>query len=65
MKTKKSASEVLAPKNQLKLFGYNDLFSTFDNLFKNKMMPNSTLLSGPKGIGKSTFIYHFANNTLI
>ena len=64
MKTKKSASEVLAPKNQLKLFGYNDLFSTFDNLFKNKMMPNSTLLSGPKGIGKSTFIYHFANYVL-
>ena len=61
MKAQKKINKILEPKNQLKLFGYNNLFSTFDRLFKNKKMPNSVLLSGPKGSGKSTFVYHFAN----
>ena len=34
------------------------------NLYKKNNLPNTNLLSGPKGIGKSTFIYHFANYLL-
>jgi len=36
----------------------------FKNLYEKNNLPNTNLLSGPKGIGKSTFIYHFANYLL-
>ena len=52
------------PINQLQLFGYEDYFNSFKKLFEKDMMPNSILISGQKGIGKSTFIYHFINYLL-
>ena len=56
--------EIVAPKNQLHLFGYEDHFNFFIKLFEKKEMPNSMLLSGPKGLGKSTFSYHIINYLL-
>ena len=53
--------DVLKPKSQLKLYGYEYYFSFFDNLYTKNKLPNSLIVSGQKGIGKSTFIYHFVN----
>ena len=51
----------LNPRKQEKLFGYNDLFNHFIKLFADKKLPNKIIISGPRGIGKSTFSYHFIN----
>ena len=51
----------MKPLNQKKLHGYDDIFLLFMNLLKNNKLPNKIILSGPKGIGKSTFAYHFIN----
>ena len=48
--------ELIEPKNQLSLFGYDAYFESFTKLFEKKEMPNCVLLSGTKGLGKSTFI---------
>ena len=64
MKTTYEDIEIVAPKNQLHLFGYEDYFNYFIKLFEKKEMPNSMLLSGPKGLGKSTFAYHIINYLL-
>tara|TARA_Y100000590_G_C15559260_1_gene954072 strand:+ start:177 stop:1148 length:972 start_codon:yes stop_codon:yes gene_type:complete len=61
MKKIKKDLEILDPKRQLSLFGYNSIFNSFIKLFEQKRLPNTILLSGPKGSGKSTFIYHFVN----
>ena len=52
------------PLNQQKLLGYNSLFVTFTTLLEKKILPNKMIISGPKGIGKSTFAYHFINYIL-
>ena len=49
------------PINQLKLIGYKYYFDSFKNLFEKNSLPNSILLTGPKGSGKATFVYHFVN----
>jgi len=51
----------LNPINQHKLIGYNILFKNFVKLLDKKKLPNKMIISGPKGIGKSTFAYHFIN----
>ena len=56
--------EILTPKSQLNLFGYDKLFSSFIKLYKKNKLPNVMLLSGFKGLGKSTFAYHFINYLL-
>ena len=56
--------EILSPRNQLQLYGYNKYFDLFINLFKKNKLPNTILLSGIKGLGKSTFAYHFINYLL-
>jgi DNA polymerase III subunit delta' len=61
MKNENSDIELLDPKEQLVLYGYDEYFNNFANLFDSKKLPNSLLISGAKGIGKSTFIYHFIN----
>ena len=53
--------EILTPKLQLNLFGYDKLFNSFTALYKRNKLPNVMLLSGSKGLGKSTFAYHFIN----
>ena len=51
----------LKPINQEKLIGYNLLLNDFIKLVNEKKIPNKIMISGPKGIGKSTFAYHFIN----
>lgn len=64
MKMIKDSPEIILPKKQLSLFGYENYFSDFIKLFEKNKMPNSILLSGPKGLGKSTFSYHVINYLL-
>ena len=54
----------LNPKNQLSLYGHHSEFCNFIDLYKNKKLPNKILLSGEKGIGKSTLAYHIINRIL-
>ena len=54
----------LTPINLLSLFGHHIEFSNFIELYKNNKLPNKILLSGEKGIGKSTLAYHLINHIL-
>ena len=45
----------------LKLYGMNIFFDEIMKLYHEKKLPNKILLSGKKGIGKSTFAYHIIN----
>ena len=54
----------LNPANQLYLYGHHLEFFNFIDLYKNKKLPNKILLSGEKGIGKSTLAYHIINHIL-
>ncbi len=54
----------LNPVNQLYLHVHNFEFSNFIRLYKNQKLPNKILLSGEKGIGKSTLAYHIINYIL-
>jgi DNA polymerase-3 subunit delta' len=56
--------EIILPKNQLRLFGYECYFNSFISLFQKNKLPNAILLSGPEGSGKATFAYHFINYLL-
>ena len=56
--------EIILPKNQLQLYGYEYYFNTFIKLYQKRRLPNTILLSGPKGSGKATFAYHFVNYLL-
>ena len=54
----------LSPKKQLNLYGLEKELNEFVQLFENKKLPNKILLSGQKGIGKSTLCYHLINYIL-
>ena len=54
----------LNPTNQLSLYDHNFELTNFINLYKNQKLPNKILLSGEKGIGKSTLAYHIINYVL-
>jgi len=54
----------LDPVNQLSLYGHHSEFSNFIKLYKSEKLPNKILLSGQKGIGKSTLAYHIINHIL-
>ena len=54
----------LNPVNQLSLYGHNFEFSNFIELYKSQKLPNKILLTGEKGIGKSTLAYHIINYIL-
>ena len=54
----------LNPANQLSLYGHRSEFCNFIDLYKSKKLPNKILLSGEKGIGKSTLAYHIINHIL-
>ena len=52
---------IIQPIKHVQLKGYKDLFDTFVSLYKKQKLPNKIILSGRRGIGKSTFAYHFIN----
>ena len=54
----------LKPANQLSLYGHHYEFLNFIELYKSQKLPNKILLSGEKGIGKSTLAYHIINHIL-
>ena len=54
----------LKPVTQLSLYGHHLEFLNFIELYKNQKLPNKILLSGQKGIGKSTLAYHIINYIL-
>ncbi len=54
----------LEPSNQPNLFGLEDHLLELIRLYNNDIYPNKLLLSGQKGIGKSTLAYHFVNFVL-
>ena len=64
MTNKSENLEIVLPKNQLSLYGYENYFASFANLYRKNKLPNTILLSGPKGLGKATFAYHFINYIL-
>ena len=47
-----------------KIYGYDDIFNFLVNLYSKQKLPNKFIISGKKGIGKSTFAYHFINYVL-
>ena len=61
MKKKSTKLNLTEPINQKNLFGYDNYFNLFKDLYKNNKLPNCILLTGQKGIGKATFAYHFIN----
>ena len=54
----------LKPSTQINLFGHKKIFNDLLKLYKNNNLPNKILLSGEKGIGKSTLAYHLINFVL-
>ena len=54
----------LKPENQLSLYGHHVELLNFIELYKSQKLPNKILLSGEKGIGKSTLAYHIVNHIL-
>ncbi len=54
----------LNPSAQTDLFEHKEIFNQLAKLYKNNNLPNKILLSGEKGIGKSTLSYHLINFVL-
>ena len=54
----------LNPSTQINLFEHKEIFNQLYKLSKNDTLPNKILLSGEKGIGKSTLAYHLINLVL-
>tara|TARA_B100001175_G_C19410660_1_gene590946 strand:- start:202 stop:1131 length:930 start_codon:yes stop_codon:yes gene_type:complete len=52
------------PSIQKNLYGHKLLFNNLIDLYKREKLPNKILLSGEKGIGKSTLAYHLINFVL-
>ena len=51
----------MRPYEQKKLFGFEENFKEFVDLYKKNTFPNKIIFSGKKGIGKSTFVFHIVN----
>ena len=54
----------LKPFENTQLYGMNDFFNEITKLYDNKKMPTKILLTGKKGLGKSTLAYHIINYIL-
>lgn len=52
---------IIKPSENTKLYGLSKYFYEISNLYSNHMMPNKILISGKKGLGKSTLAYHLIN----
>jgi DNA polymerase III subunit delta' len=64
MNSTKEIADDLNPINQLTLFGYKHYFNSFVKLHNKHKLPQTIMLSAPKGYGKATFAYHFINYIL-
>ena len=64
MKSHDKDIKIIDPMYQLNLFGYRNYFDSFIKLYKKNKLPNVFLLSGPRGVGKATFVLHFINYLL-
>ena len=51
----------IIPSNQINLYGLDNDLRFFISLYEKNKLPNKILLSGQKGIGKSTLAYHLIN----
>ncbi|MDA9063189.1 AAA family ATPase, partial [Candidatus Pelagibacter sp.] len=51
----------LLPSENTQLYGMNNFFNEIITLHNEKKMPTKILLSGKKGLGKSTLAYHIIN----
>ena len=54
----------LRPSENTQLYGMNFFFNEIIELYNKKKMPTKILLSGKKGLGKSTLAYHIINYIL-
>ena len=54
----------LKSSESIKLYGMNNFFNELTSLYNEKKMPTKILLSGKKGLGKSTLAYHIINYIL-
>ena len=54
----------LNPSTKINLFEHKEILNQLYKLYKNDNLPNKILLSGEKGIGKSTLAYHLINFVL-
>jgi len=54
----------LKPSENTQLYGVGDLFHEITSLYNEEKMPTKILLSGKKGLGKSTLAYHIINYIL-
>ncbi len=52
------------PSSQQTLYEHSFVFQELSHLYKKRKLPNKILLSGEKGIGKSTLAYHLINFVL-
>jgi len=54
----------IKPSENIHLFGLGKFFNEIKKLYNEKKMPHKILLSGKKGLGKSTLAYHIVNYIL-
>jgi DNA polymerase-3 subunit delta' len=54
----------LKPSENTQLYGMRNFFNEITKLYNEKKMPTKILLSGKKGLGKSTLAYHIINYIL-
>ena len=54
----------IKPSENIHLFGLDKFFNEIKKLYNEKKMPHKILLSGKKGLGKSTLAYHIVNYIL-
>jgi len=54
----------LKPSENTRLYGMDHFFNEISKLYNEKKMPTKILLSGKKGLGKSTLAYHIINYIL-
>ena len=54
----------LKPSENTQLYGLDNFFNNLKILYDEKKLPNKILLSGKKGLGKSTLAYHMINYIL-
>jgi len=52
---------IITPNSQTRLYVFNYFLKNLIDLYNKKKLPNKILLSGQKGIGKSTTAYHLIN----